>query len=844
MWVWFLVAGVLQANCEKVLMKMFADVGIGIHCPSGNKVYVHPISGDLQLCKQQLGVYNETSCPGGTACERFPILIPGFQDYCCWSDDASDNEEVIVGTTTAVPRELFPFTEGPRKERPVVDALIEKPEEEEVNIQESIFPAIRRPDDKGGDITDDEDIEWEFETTKRPKKPRSRKVTTTTTEEPITTTTTKKAATRRLPRCNDPDQSVFIDFGNRLRDCYFQQCLRGYKCEFNREIRRFICCGKQSVEVPPAGLPPIPAPVPIISRPFRPGPRPFGMINDGDPVPESTTPKTVLTVWNKREKDEHGRERRIRKHERAVDWDDEGCGCGGGGGYEGGYGCGCPYGASRPEERSDDYSDLSLPQIEDSGPRQRPMDSETQQIPPPTNPNGCPFPSQNSFNAAPPPSPPEPKPLTGCPMAPKNENWNENENWPAYPNENQNQNQNSNNNQRPTGPDNNWNDENEPNYPNRNDWNNNYENMNNHPSPADPPEPKPVCPPMARRKGGNQEDMNGNGCPFRRPENKNPEREEWNQNGCPFNPSPYPFNCCNNKNTDCNGRNAPKQINSRPPKEQGPPRSFNKLQANGPKNRPNGNGQRNMTSQGPPRNGPPPPPPRRPPQTFAKLEGGNKPQQQRIRPKPFENNSGPRGSLTGGTLENFAKKTPTPSESRMGAATGWSRNFGSTGQNSKKNVLPAASGSSQPENLKKRPSWVEEFNDGLPEPPKQEAPSERSNQKPPPSGPHQVQNRPRPQNGQPKNRNGRPPTPPRPPPVKSEPRDQQERRPKNLNPKGPLPRTGTIRVRSSVVCAAGAEYREGDRIPKCVPPALDSCPSSHRRCIMSPNVGYNVCCTS
>lgn len=45
----------------------------------GNKVYVHPISGDLQQCTQKLGYYNQTTCPGGTVCERFPILIPGFQ---------------------------------------------------------------------------------------------------------------------------------------------------------------------------------------------------------------------------------------------------------------------------------------------------------------------------------------------------------------------------------------------------------------------------------------------------------------------------------------------------------------------------------------------------------------------------------------------------------------------------------------------------------------------------------------------------------------------------------------------------------------------------------------------
>lgn len=83
-------------------MQLFADSGLQISCPSGmsvpshsnsfrseepymilhysgNPVYIHPILADLQQCEQQLGAYNKSTCPGGTACERFPILVPEFQ---------------------------------------------------------------------------------------------------------------------------------------------------------------------------------------------------------------------------------------------------------------------------------------------------------------------------------------------------------------------------------------------------------------------------------------------------------------------------------------------------------------------------------------------------------------------------------------------------------------------------------------------------------------------------------------------------------------------------------------------------------------------------------------------
>ncbi|KAF1751089.1 hypothetical protein GCK72_017641 [Caenorhabditis remanei] len=279
---WLAIATIAHSVAAKRFMKMFADAGIGIHCPSGNKVYIHPISGDLQLCKQQLGVYNETSCPGGTACERFPILIPGFQDYCCWSESNPESEssselEIVPPMSKRKPGvTVEPIDEEENEKIFPIDE-----EEEDLKIEEK--KSVRKKVDEE-DEDDEEDIDWEFETTTvRPRKTKSRKVTVMTTTEPpmLVTTTIKTAPASRRPQCNDPEKTVLIDYGNRLRDCYFTQCLRGFKCEFNREIRRFICCGSE-IDVPPAGLPRIPEPSPVLKkRPFRPN-RPFGRLNDGE----------------------------------------------------------------------------------------------------------------------------------------------------------------------------------------------------------------------------------------------------------------------------------------------------------------------------------------------------------------------------------------------------------------------------------------------------------------------------------------------------------------------------------------------------------------------------------
>uniref|UniRef100_A0AC35F254 Uncharacterized protein n=1 Tax=Panagrolaimus sp. PS1159 TaxID=55785 RepID=A0AC35F254_9BILA len=241
-----------------------------IVCPSGNRVYVHPISGDLQQCSQQLGFYNQTTCPGGTVCERFPILIPGFQDYCCWGNDTSESEILILGTTEM---SITDNISGPDGSGGFVGGVISG------GYTESPQPSTTQSENS-------DESEWiSASTTQSPKtkrtrrpRPRSRKTGSTTTETPTTTTTLplrmfeffRTPPPRRGPRCDNPDDAALIDFGNRLRDCYYQQCPYNYRCEFNTDIRRYICCGKERDVFPPPGLPPLPEPQPVVPRPFRP----------------------------------------------------------------------------------------------------------------------------------------------------------------------------------------------------------------------------------------------------------------------------------------------------------------------------------------------------------------------------------------------------------------------------------------------------------------------------------------------------------------------------------------------------------------------------------------------
>uniref|UniRef100_A0A0N5A7W0 Chitin-binding type-2 domain-containing protein n=1 Tax=Syphacia muris TaxID=451379 RepID=A0A0N5A7W0_9BILA len=229
---------------EKVVgldMETLKASGDQIYCPSGNKVYVHPISGDLQQCTQQLGYYNRTTCPGGTVCERFPILIPGFQDYCCWGAEPDESESLVIGSHSSTTEMPFPEV-----------------------IAGNVYNTLK-PDD-----------EWIEETTeaprsKRTKRPRRLRLTTTPETTTVTTTTSAKPIPlRRGPSCRNPDDAPLIDFGNRLRDCYYQRCPFGYRCEFTPEIRRYICCGRERDILLPPGLPPLPAPKPLVPLPFRP----------------------------------------------------------------------------------------------------------------------------------------------------------------------------------------------------------------------------------------------------------------------------------------------------------------------------------------------------------------------------------------------------------------------------------------------------------------------------------------------------------------------------------------------------------------------------------------------
>ncbi|KAK6041743.1 hypothetical protein COOONC_20752, partial [Cooperia oncophora] len=114
-------------------MQIFADAGLEVTCPSGNLVYIHPISEDLQQCDQQIGNYNESTCPGGTACERFPVLVPGFQDYCCWINK-TDSEAVESASPST--KESPSFSRRGTADRGVVEAIIERPESQESGEKE------------------------------------------------------------------------------------------------------------------------------------------------------------------------------------------------------------------------------------------------------------------------------------------------------------------------------------------------------------------------------------------------------------------------------------------------------------------------------------------------------------------------------------------------------------------------------------------------------------------------------------------------------------------------------------------------------------------------------------
>uniref|UniRef100_A0A7E4VVJ8 Clip domain-containing protein n=1 Tax=Panagrellus redivivus TaxID=6233 RepID=A0A7E4VVJ8_PANRE len=235
-----------------------------IVCPSGNRVYVHPISGDLQQCSQQLGFYNQTTCPGGTVSGSSIIdslPSPETSEYGSISSGSvsgggEPTDPPLPFTTNS------PFGGG--------DSDSEEEDDEDSATTTAVAMKTRR--------------------TRKPKTPRTRRPTTVTTTEATTTTTTpaprmfnnfSPLAPRRGPRCRNPDDAALIDFGNRLRDCYYQQCPYSYRCEFNTDIRRYICCGKERDVFPPPGLPPLPEPKPLVPRPFRPrGPPPYQQFGD------------------------------------------------------------------------------------------------------------------------------------------------------------------------------------------------------------------------------------------------------------------------------------------------------------------------------------------------------------------------------------------------------------------------------------------------------------------------------------------------------------------------------------------------------------------------------------
>ncbi|CAJ0592012.1 unnamed protein product [Cylicocyclus nassatus] len=256
-------------------LRLFTDAGLEISCPSGNLVYINPVSADLQQCQQQLGHYDESTCPVGTVCERFPILVPDFQDYCCWKKEGRINATNSNMGSNKSSRKVVP-------DRGIVKGIVEKPMISETDDLDegSDHRSTETSSLSKMSSSEEEELAMIVDARQIRRKLRGRKTTTTTTtQEPETTPATRRPMSS-LPQCNNPDEQVFIDVGNRLRDCYFQRCEHGYHCEFNKYMRRFICCGQESIVVPPPGLPMIPAPKPLNPRPRRPAPRPFGMLGD------------------------------------------------------------------------------------------------------------------------------------------------------------------------------------------------------------------------------------------------------------------------------------------------------------------------------------------------------------------------------------------------------------------------------------------------------------------------------------------------------------------------------------------------------------------------------------
>ncbi|VDO31088.1 unnamed protein product, partial [Haemonchus placei] len=255
-------------------LQIFEDSGLEVTCPSGNLVYINPISGDLQQCEQQLGTYNESTCPKGTACERFPILIPGFQDYCCLAN----------GTETAALEVALPSTKEPPSfsrrgtpDRGVVEAIVERPE----------------PQESGGNCK------------------LKRLAQNTTEKKSLSEQEGRRIGNlqqqRSQPQRRRPNRPVMVYHNAMIRATQSlltmgtacetatsrRRCERGYKCEFNKRIRRFICCGQDLGLVPPPGLPMLPAPKPLNPRRgLRPNPRPYAMQSDGlDDAPGNSKPR-------------------------------------------------------------------------------------------------------------------------------------------------------------------------------------------------------------------------------------------------------------------------------------------------------------------------------------------------------------------------------------------------------------------------------------------------------------------------------------------------------------------------------------------------------------------------
>uniref|UniRef100_A0A914WK35 Uncharacterized protein n=1 Tax=Plectus sambesii TaxID=2011161 RepID=A0A914WK35_9BILA len=218
-----------------------------IPCPSGGKMYVDPMTSDIEMCTQHFGFYANT-CPNGTRCERLANRNLLFKDFCCWPPDEPEKPLVVEEQTT---------TKEP--EEPTTTASITEEGEEEVEGKGGEEGEGEEGGKGGEEVGGEGGGEGEVE-----EKEEVEATTVAASEEEIDSIAELVAKRFKGPRCKDQEDKVLIDLGarigDRIPDCSYSPCPKGYSCEYNNDVRQFICCGTPPDELPAVGFPLEPVP--------------------------------------------------------------------------------------------------------------------------------------------------------------------------------------------------------------------------------------------------------------------------------------------------------------------------------------------------------------------------------------------------------------------------------------------------------------------------------------------------------------------------------------------------------------------------------------------------------